>query len=188
VAPTSLVPDTGLAERLGQTLARILPAEHGTRWPMLAAAAVLLVLALACALAILLGAGPRGGTATPAAIDTATLAVGVGSTPPAPGAIPTVGAQPSLPQATATPAAFQGRVVSTLPLALRQEPRLLGALVAYLNSGTTLTVLCRAAGDPVEGDDTWYRVTVEGSRSGYAAARWIGLQGAGRAAVPACED
>ncbi|RPI58606.1 MAG: SH3 domain-containing protein [Chloroflexi bacterium] len=117
-----------------------------------------------------------------------TSGVGAETVLPGPGARATPGTEPTLAVTVTVPANIQGRVISTLPLALRQEPQLLGALVAYLNSGSTLTVSCGSPGDAVDGSDTWYRVTAEGGVSGYVAARWIELQGVEPGAVPACED
>jgi len=188
VTPLPSAESAGAAERLGQTLARILPAEGGVRWPLLAAAVFLGILALASALAILSGGLRPGPEGTPAVASTATLGVGTVTALPGVGVTPSPEVETS-PAATGTiPANIQGRVLATVPLALRQEPQLLGALLGYLSSGTTLTVSCQTPGDTVDGDDTWYRVTVEGSRNGYVAARWIGLQGVEPAVVPACQD
>jgi len=180
---------TSTAGRVGQALARILPADTRERWPLMAAAGLLVVVALACALALLLGGLPDGDGA-PTAVGSVTPA---GATAlPGPVTTPPPGTQPSPPAAATitptVPADLQGRVSSTLPLALRQEPGLSGALVAYLPPGSNVTVSCSLAGDIVEGNDTWYRVAMPGGDNGYVAAHWIELEGVEPAAVPSCPE
>ena len=185
LSPPLPLPGMSTAGRLGQALVRVLPADTRERWPLLAAAALLVIVALACALALLLGGLPDGNGA-PTAASSATP----GAATALPGPATTASPGPTV-AATVTPtvpADIQGRVSSTLPLAMRQEPRLSGALVAYLLSSSGVTVSCGVPGDAVDGNDTWYRVTGPGGGSGYVAARWIELEGVEPVAVPACSE
>ncbi len=188
LSPALPVARPGAAGRLGRTVTRILPAGGSARWPLLAAAAVVMVLAVAGALALVLGGIPREAAATPTAASTTTQVVEAGTPLPGPAATVSPGTAPTAPAAVTAPTIFPGKVVATLPLALRQEPQLAGALIGYLDSGATVAVSCRTTGDAVDGDDIWYRVTVEGPNTGYVAARWIELQGAERGTIPACQN
>jgi serine/threonine protein phosphatase PrpC len=187
-SPASPLPSTGLAERLGATLSRFLSGERGKRWPVLAAAALLVILALACTLTILLGGLLPGGEATIPTGSTATLGTAAEPALPHPGVTGLPGPERTTTAAATTQASVQGRVATTLPLSLRPVPRTAGLPLANLNPGISLTVSCRTTGEAVDGNTTWYRVSIEGGLSGYVAARWIELQGVEPHAVPGCPE
>jgi PPM family protein phosphatase len=178
----------GAAQRLGRGIARVLPADARERWPLIAAAALVVLATVACALVALFGGLLRGPTGTPTAAGTAPMDAAEQTPLPAAGRATSPVTEEGPTAAATAPDSIQGRVIATLPLALRQEPRLLGSLVAYLDAGSTLTVFCQIRGDTVEDSSTWYRVSAASGLTGYAAARWIELQGAAADAVPACQE
>ena len=67
LSPPLPLPGMSTAGRLGQALVRVLPADTRERWPLLAAAALPVIVALACALALLPGGLPDGNGAPTAA-------------------------------------------------------------------------------------------------------------------------
>jgi PPM family protein phosphatase len=189
LGPVSLVSsraDAGPAQRLGRGLARALPSDSRERWPLLVAAVLVALLAVACA--ILLGGVLPGVEGTPTTLGTATPEVESETPLPAPGTTASPQAEASPTVDVTAPAGIEGRVVASLPLALRQEPRLLGALVAYLNAGSTVSISCQTSGDAVDGNTTWYRASAPGDLNGYVTARWVQVQGVEASAVPACQE
>jgi formylglycine-generating enzyme required for sulfatase activity/serine/threonine protein kinase len=87
-----------------------------------------------------------------------------------------------------SPTAIPGKVVSTLPLSARQEPRLSSALVAYVLSGAALDVECRVTGEAVDGNATWYYAALEGGQRAFTTARWVELEnGTKETEVPKCD-
>ncbi|MFD7923556.1 SH3 domain-containing protein [Streptomyces sp. NPDC059740] len=85
-------------------------------------------------------------------------------------AAPATASTPSRAAATAA-APPQGRVVSRLPLSIRERPTTRSTYLGALRPGSVVRLACKVRGENVAGNDLWYLLG-EG-RPGYVTARWV---------------
>ncbi|MFE3828436.1 SH3 domain-containing protein [Streptomyces sp. NPDC059092] len=114
---------------------------------------------LAATLAVLTLAGSAAFAATPAT-----------ATPAPPAASPT--SQKQEPAAAQAPAAEpKGRVVSRLPLSIRERPTSNSGYLGSVQPGAVIALSCKVVGQNVDGNDLWYHLG--NGRPGYVAARYV---------------
>jgi hypothetical protein len=109
---------------------------------------------------------------------TAVLAAGAALTAAAPagaatGASPlavTGAASVSAPQARAA-VEPKGKVVSRLPLSIREKPTTGSGYLGAFPSGAVIPLHCKVHGQNVDGNDLWY--LLGGSKPGWVAARYV---------------
>ncbi|MEV7084805.1 SH3 domain-containing protein [Streptomyces sp. NPDC093085] len=92
------------------------------------------------------------------------------ATPAAPVAPGAPGQAPAAPQA-APAAEPTGRVVSRLPLAVRQRPTAHSTYLGSVQPGAIIPLSCKVVGEDVDGNSLWYRLG--DGRPGYVAARYV---------------
>ncbi|MEV6669053.1 SH3 domain-containing protein [Streptomyces sp. NPDC051162] len=82
------------------------------------------------------------------------------------------GAQDSQAGAPAAPAAVapKGKVVSRLPLSIREQPKSASTFLGALKPGTVVELSCKKHGQNIAGNDLWYLLA---SKPGYVAARYV---------------
>jgi hypothetical protein len=136
----------------------------------------------AVALAVLTLAGSGALAATPAAATEArtamTLPVPLTPEPdnsaaeaPAP---ETSSPEGSAPQGSAPEGSLarpKGKVISRLPLSIRERPRTTSGYLGAIQPGTVIYLSCKVVGQNVDGNDLWY--LLGGGRPGYVAARYV---------------
>ncbi|MGA5130004.1 SH3 domain-containing protein [Streptomyces olivoreticuli] len=70
----------------------------------------------------------------------------------------------------ATPAAPKGKVVSRLPLSIREQPKSASTFLGALKPGSVVELSCKKHGQKVDGNDLWYLLAV---KPGYVSARYV---------------
>lgn len=76
------------------------------------------------------------------------------------------------PEASVSVAALpKGKVVSRLPLSIRERPTSASRFLGSYQPGTVITLSCKVHGQNVEGNDLWY--LLGGSKPGWVAARYV---------------
>ncbi|MEU5424850.1 SH3 domain-containing protein [Streptomyces olivoreticuli] len=83
-------------------------------------------------------------------------------------------AQPTRGDVSAEPAtklaAPKGKVVSRLPLSIREQPKSASTFLGALKPGTVVELSCKKHGQKVDGNDLWYLLAV---KPGYVSARYV---------------
>jgi hypothetical protein len=64
----------------------------------------------------------------------------------------------------------EGKVVSRLPLSIRERPTTDSRRLGSLAAGSVVPLSCKVRGRDVDGNDLWYRLW---GRSGWVAARYV---------------
>jgi uncharacterized protein YgiM (DUF1202 family) len=110
---------------------------------------------------------PGAGSAATASTSTATTGPATSSTAtPSAGGATSTAAQPQKPATEPT-----GRVVSRLPLTIRQKATTNSRALGSLQPGAVVALHCKVVGQNVDGNNRWYRLGA--GRSGYVAARYV---------------
>ncbi len=152
-------------------------ATHSGRTPRRVSAAIAAVLiagsgVLAATTAHAADPGPGAGTGTSAAAAPMPVAGPGGSRTPAATADPQA---PAADRPSARPARAatepQGRVVSQLPLSIREQPTARSAYLGSSPTGSVISLHCKVAGQTVDGNGVWYLLGA--GRPGYVAARYV---------------
>lgn len=65
----------------------------------------------------------------------------------------------------------QGRVVSRLPLSIREQPTAQSGYLGSIPAGSVISLHCKVAGQTVDGNSIWYLLGA--GRPGYVAARYV---------------
>ncbi len=68
------------------------------------------------------------------------------------------------------PAAPKGKVVSRLPLSIREQPKSASTFLGALKPGSVVELSCKKHGQKVDGNDLWYLLAV---KPGYVSARYV---------------
>ncbi|QIQ06590.1 SH3 domain-containing protein [Streptomyces liangshanensis] len=76
------------------------------------------------------------------------------------------------PEATTAVAALpKGKVVSRLPLSIRERPTTNSRYLGSFQPGTIITLYCKTRGQNVDGNNLWY--LLGGSKPGWVSARYV---------------
>ncbi|GHF19779.1 hypothetical protein GCM10010359_21260 [Streptomyces morookaense] len=75
------------------------------------------------------------------------------------------------PAAVAKPVPPKGKVVSRLPLSIRERPAQAAKYLGALKPGTVVELACKKHGSNVDGNDLWY--LLGNGKPGYVAARYV---------------
>jgi len=152
-------------------------ATHSGRSPRRVSVAIAAVLiagsgVLAATAAHAADPGPGAGASTSSAAAPLPAAGPGGSrTPvgPADPQAPVTGRPSARPARAATEP--QGRVVSRLPLSIREQPTSQSAYLGSIPAGSVISLHCKVVGQTVDGNSIWYLLGA--GRPGYVAARYV---------------
>lgn len=128
----------------------------------IAAVTVGAVLTASAALTATAAARTAAPTASAAAVRPAATASRTSGSSLTPGA--------SVTSATSQAARPEGKVVSRLPLSIREQPTTTSRRLGSLAPGSVVTLSCKVRGSDVDGNDLWYRLW---GRQGWVAARYV---------------
>jgi hypothetical protein len=103
---------------------------------------------------------------------TAALAVAILAGSGALVATPAAATGPATPEASAPVAALpKGKVISRLPLSIRERPTTNSRYLGSFQPGTIITLYCKSRGQNVDGNNLWY--LLGGSKPGWVSARYV---------------